>query len=284
MDRLHDTRNSVVALKCLIIIHHVIKSGPFILQDQLSIFPRNGGYNYLKLSGFRDGSTPATWQLSTWVRWYASYLETLLTASRVLGYFLCSCSNSTLKESHEHRISSFLNVDLIRDVDSLVVLMEETCKVPDQYSNTSSSSVFDDRGGGGGGDMILVKEITGLLANDYLSIVNEIMLRLGELNERLTCLTFGDSVELICDLKRLQDCRERLSTVMHMVKKPTVEMMWALVEQLRDKIANLKVYREGGRKLLCLRDKGCESDRFDQMRIGRDLVRFQSSRFDIYSG
>ncbi|KAI3451197.1 hypothetical protein Pfo_007862 [Paulownia fortunei] len=253
MDRLHRTGNCVVALKCLLIIHHIIKRGPFILQDQLAIFPASGGYNYLKLSAFRDGATAATWALSSWVRW-------------VLGHFLCSSSCNILKENQEQRISSFLNVDLIKDVDSLVLLIEEICKVPD-------SLVVE-------GDM-LVKEIMGLLSNDYLSSVNEILLRLGELNERLSCLSFADSVELVCALKRLKDCRERLS-VLYVVNKPSIEMMWGSVQELKDRVGMLKVYKEGG-KLLSLgtREKATESARFEVRVLGTDdSVQFQSGRFE----
>lgn len=39
MDRLHRTSDASVVLKCLITIHHIIKRGPFILQDQLSPLP-----------------------------------------------------------------------------------------------------------------------------------------------------------------------------------------------------------------------------------------------------
>ncbi|PIN08447.1 hypothetical protein CDL12_18976 [Handroanthus impetiginosus] len=267
MDRLHRTTNCVVALKCLLIIHHIIKRGPFILQDQLSIFPASGGYNYLKLSAFRDGATAATWALSSWVRWYARYLETLLGTSRVLGYFLCSSSCGVLKENQEQRISSFLNVDLVKDIDSVVVQIEEICKAPD------SLVVEDD---------MLVKEIMGLVLNDYLSSVNGILLRLGELNERLSCLSFSDSVEIMCVLKRLSDCRERLS-VLYVVKKPSTEMMWGSVQELKDRVEMLKVYKEGGKLLsLWTHEKASESARFERQVLGRsDSVQFHSGRFGI---
>ncbi|KAF2292964.1 hypothetical protein GH714_034318 [Hevea brasiliensis] len=69
MDRLQSTHDSSVAIKCLAIVHHIIKDGSFILQDQLSVYPSTGGRNYLKLSSFRDNTTPIAWELSSWVRW-----------------------------------------------------------------------------------------------------------------------------------------------------------------------------------------------------------------------
>ncbi|EYU30962.1 hypothetical protein MIMGU_mgv11b019858mg [Erythranthe guttata] len=240
MDRLRRTGNCVVALKCLLVVHHIIRRGPFILQDQLSIFPAGGGHNHLKLSDFRDGATAAT----------------------VLGYFLCSSSScaAAVKENQERRISSFLNVDLVKDLDSLVVLVEEICRGPQLIDGDS-----------------LVNEIVGLLSGDYLSSVNEILVRLSEFNERLSYLSFGDSVELVCALKRLQDCRERL-TVLYVVNKPSVEMMWGLVEELKGKIGMLKVYKSGP-KLLSW-GKASESTRYGERVLGTfDPVKCQSGRF-----
>ncbi|KZV53766.1 clathrin assembly protein-like [Dorcoceras hygrometricum] len=258
MDRLHRTRNSTVALKCLLMIHHIIKRGPFILQDQLSIFPAKGGYNYLKLSAFRDGATAATWVLSAWVRWYARYLETLLCTCRVLGYFLCSSSNSMVKEIQEQRIPSFMNLDLIKDMDSLVQLLEEICKVPD--------SLLPE------GDR-LIEEIIKLLSDDFLSTANEILLRIEELKQRLNCLKFGESVELICCLKRSQDCESRLSELYRM-KKASIDAMWASIQELREAIGTV---REDGRMLSL---GMCESARFgDRVFRLSDSVHFPSGRF-----
>ncbi|KAL2528156.1 putative clathrin assembly protein [Forsythia ovata] len=267
MDRLNSTSNCYVALKCLIIIHHIIKRGPFILQDQLSVFPATGGYNYLKLSAFRDGATAGTWALSAWVRWYARYLETLLFTSRVLGYFLCSSSNGMIKNNQEERISSFLNVDLIREVDSMIGLIEEMCKAPDPTPLEGN---------------ILLNEVMGLLANDYLSAVNEILLRLCEFKERLSCQSFGDSVELICALKRLENCKDRMG-VLFSIKKPSIDMLWDLAEELKDEIGVLKVYKEGGRSLsLERREKGSESARLGHRVLkSADRMQFQSGRFDM---
>ncbi|KAL3524865.1 hypothetical protein ACH5RR_013237 [Cinchona calisaya] len=261
MDRLHRTSNSTVALKCLLILHHIIKRGPFILQDQLSIFPATGGYNYLKLSAFRDGATAFTWVLSTWVRWYARHVETVLSTSRVLGYFLGSTTCSLEKDKQEERISAFLNHDLIRDVDSLVGMIEEICKVPDPRFVEGHK---------------LLHEVISLLNNDYLSTVNEILSRLGELNDRLGCLTFGESIELVCVLKRLEDCKEKLS-LLFTVNKPSLENLWVLVSELKEKIEKLKAYKED-RKLLTWGkyDKASESARFVKKRD--DSVLFSSGR------
>lgn len=88
MDRLQTTRDASVAIKCLFTIHHIIKRGSFILQDQLSVFPATGGRNYLKLSNFRDNTTPLTWELSSWVRWCVLFVA--------LPFCLCFCFHEIL--------------------------------------------------------------------------------------------------------------------------------------------------------------------------------------------
>ncbi|MCD7468171.1 hypothetical protein HAX54_006121 [Datura stramonium] len=264
MDRLHRTGDSTVALKCLLIIHQIIKRGPFILQDQLSVFPATGGHNYLKLSAFRDGASASTWAISAWIRFYARYIETLLFTSRILGYFLSSSSCSAQKDTQEEKISTFLNSDLIRDVDSLVQLIEETVKLPDSLLLEGNKLLY---------------EVIGLVGTDYLSTVNELLIRLSEFRERLSCLSFGDSVELGCILKRLEECKER-SSVVFSVKKPSTELLWSSVTELSHKIDDLKV-EKSGRKLLTF-GKSSESARFDYrvMNFG-DSVQFSSGRYEM---
>ncbi|KAK2998233.1 hypothetical protein RJ639_022722 [Escallonia herrerae] len=268
MDRLHRTGDASVALKCLLTIHHIIRRGPFILQDQLSIFPASGGRNHLKLSAFHDGGTAATWALSTWVRWYGRYLETLLSASRTLGFFLTSSSCTVEREKVEETISSIMNSDLIRDVDSLIGVIEEMCKAPDSILLEGNKLLY---------------EILGLMGGDYLSAVNEVLLRLGEFKERLSCLSFGGSVELACCLKRLEDCKDRL-LVLFTIKKPSIELLWGITGELVDGVAMVKMYGEGGGKLVSLgrRERLSESSRFgDRILKSSDSVQFSSGRFEL---
>lgn len=261
MDRLHRTGDSIVALKCLLIIHQIVKRGPFILQDQLSVFPATGGRNYLKLSAFRDGATASRFTISAWIRFYSRYIETLLYTSRILGYFLSSSSSSY---NTDEKISTFSNSDLIRDVDSLVQLIEETIKLPD-------SLLLD-------GNKLLY-EVIGLLSADYLSTVNELLIRLSEFKERLSCLSFGDSVELSFILKRLEGCKERLS-VLFSVKKPSTELIWSSVIELSLKIDDLKIDLSG-HKLLTFK-KSSESARFNNrvIKFGNS-VQFSSGRYEM---
>ncbi|KAH7566824.1 hypothetical protein JRO89_XS08G0242000 [Xanthoceras sorbifolium] len=267
MDRLQTTHDASVAIKCLIIVHHIIKHGSFILQDQLSVYPSTGGRNYLKLSNFRDNTTPFTWELSSWVRWYARYLENLLSTSRVLGFFLCSTSSSVDKDKEEERVSSLLNSDLLREIDSLVSLLEEMCKRPDSLQVHGNN---------------LLDVIMGSVVEDYLSTMSEVSTRVIELTERLSCLSFGDSLELVCTLKRLEERKERL-LVLSNKKRVLIETYWGLIDELKDRVGKEKLYREE-RMIVSYgrRDKASESARFgDRVLNYGDSVRFSSARFDL---
>ncbi|XVF59068.1 hypothetical protein PTKIN_Ptkin07bG0245000 [Pterospermum kingtungense] len=265
MDRLQTTRDASVAFKCLIIVHHIIKRGTFILQDQLSVYPSTGGRNYLKLSNFRDNTSPLTWELSSWVRWYALYLESLLSTSRVLGFFLCSTSSSVDKDKEEEKVSSLINSELLKEVNSLVNLLE-------QVSRRGDSSHVNGN--------ILVDEVLELVGEDYLSSINEVSIRVSEFRERLSCLSFVDSVELVCALKRLEDCKERL-LLLSETKKELIETVWGSISETKDQVGNSGVYKEEGRLLtMGSRNKVSESARFGERVLKHgDAVKFSSGRF-----
>ncbi|XP_050204309.1 putative clathrin assembly protein At4g40080 [Mercurialis annua] len=263
MDRLQSTHDSSVAIKCLIIVHHIIKHGSFILQDQLSVYPCTGGRNYLKLSSFRDNITPLTWELSSWVRWYGRYLENLLSTSRTLGFILCSTSSTSEKDKEEEKVSALTNSDLLKELDSLSNLMEETSRRP------GSLHLKDNE---------LVDQIISLVGEDYLSSINEIAVRVDEFNQRLSCLSFADSVELVCVLKRLEDCKDKV-LALSTRKKALVEGLWCLISEMKEKVGIGKQGdREDGRLFLTMGRN--ESARFtDRVLSYGNSVMFSSLRF-----
>ncbi|KAM7523788.1 hypothetical protein LguiA_013690 [Lonicera macranthoides] len=263
IDRLHRTRDSSVTLKCLLTLHHILTRGPFILQDQLSIFPNSGGRNYLNLSSFHDGACATTWTLSAWARFYARYLETILSASRTLGFFLTS--SSIEREKQSQTVSSYMTFDLIKDVESLITVIEEICKVPDSLLIEGNPLQF---------------EIIKLMGSDYLSTIYEISIRIAEFKERVSCLSFGDSIELVCLLKRLEHCKEK-SRGLFSVEKELIENMWGLVKELNCLISEFKVYNKEGGVLVDVGSggKGSESARFGERVMKNDSVKFSSGRF-----
>ncbi|KAM7276184.1 hypothetical protein ACFE04_018050 [Oxalis oulophora] len=266
MDRLQMTRDASVAVKCLITVHHIIKHGSFILQDQLSVYPSTGGRNNLKFSDFRDNTTPVTWELSSWIRWYALYLENLLSTSRVLGFFLCSTSSTLEKDQDQEKVSTYTNLDLLGEFDSLITFLEVTCRRPDLNGNN------------------IVEEIIGLVNEDYLSAINDVSTRVDEFNQRLSCLTFGDSVELACCLKRLKECKEKLLDLCNNNKKDVIETLWACVDQLKDKVEIQSPMPINGKFLLTMGGGGrsSESDRFgNRVFIRGNAINFSSARFGL---
>ncbi|KAJ0252397.1 putative clathrin assembly protein [Hirschfeldia incana] len=268
MDRLHTTGDACVALKALIIVHYIVKHGRFILQDQLSVFPASGGRNYLKLSGFRDEKSPLMWELSSWVRWYALYLEHLLSTSRIMGFFVSSTSSAIHKDEYEEMVSSLTNADLLREIDALVGLLQEACKIPDVPFCGGKS---------------LADMITRLVGEDYVSSVNELYTRLNEFKDRSSILSFGDKFELVCAFKRLESCKERLSVVFRGIwKRAWIDGFWSLVREVKGMIGGLEDEKiEKSIIGVGRRGKGYESARFtDRLVIGYgDAVRFSSGRF-----
>ncbi|XP_030463189.2 putative clathrin assembly protein At4g40080 [Syzygium oleosum] len=265
MDRLQSTRDASVAAKCLIAVHQIVHRGSFILQDQLSVYPATGGRNYLNLSMFRDETTPLTWELSSWVRWYARYLENLLSTSRVLGYFLCSVSSALEKERAEENVSTFPNSDLLKELDSLVGLIEETCKIPDSLCR----------------DNELIRAVTGFVSEDYLSAMEAILIRVREFGHRLSCLSFGDSVELVCALRRLGRFEEKVSALFSH-KMVAFEGFWISVAEMRARLESSR--REVGPVSPASEKKrvgASESARFGgrvPMSSSHDSLKFSSGR------
>ncbi|XLR03501.1 hypothetical protein S83_069699, partial [Arachis hypogaea] len=277
--RLHSTHSSAVALKCLLAAHHVIRHGTFILQDQLSTaYPcSRGGRNYLNLSHFRDRSSTTSWELSSWVRWYAHHIENILCASRTLGFFFLSASppspSSPARENKEERVSCLTNGDLLRELDSLVALIEGITKKP-HHNNKIEEDYSKNK---------LVDEVVGLVEEDAVMAVSEVSARVNEFKERMGLLSFGEGVELVCILKRLEECREQLVACCScLMQKGEKKRFWECVRELKE---------VAGKNVLCTEEEGkrvgrperkTESDRFLDGRVvlnSVDLVRFPSSRF-----
>ncbi|OVA20882.1 AP180 N-terminal homology (ANTH) domain [Macleaya cordata] len=271
MLRLQNTKNSFVAVKCLITIHNIIKSGSFILQDQLSIYPSTGGKNYLNLSNFRDDSSPETWELSSFIRWYARVLEYHLFTSRVLGFFLCSCSSSSnsccTSKTQEEKVSALLNGELLKQIDVLVGLIEEICKAT-EFLNFGKNK--------------LVYEVMGLVNGDYYSAQKGILIRINEVRERMGSFSFGDSVELICVLKRLENCREKVLLLFLNKIGTFVDVLWGLIGEMKDEIGKEKENEQGRMMMIRRRDKQSASARLGEgvMRSG-ESVRFGSGRLSL---
>ncbi|WVZ09315.1 hypothetical protein V8G54_013845 [Vigna mungo] len=82
--RLAKTRNWIVAVKTLIVIHRILREGDPTFKEDLINYARRG--RFLQISNFKDDSSPQAWDCSAWVRTYALFLEERLECYRILKY------------------------------------------------------------------------------------------------------------------------------------------------------------------------------------------------------
>lgn len=153
-------------------------------------------------------------------------------------------------------------------MDSLLALVEGIGKRPDYYSSSAISTKNK-----------LVDEIVGLVENDGVVGLSELYVRVEEFRERLGSLSFGEGVELVCGMKRLEECKERM--MVGMLEVAEGERLWESVRELKEK-EGVEVYREEEGKLFktVTKNRASESERFGaRVRNSADLVRFPSSRF-----
>lgn len=230
MDRLHRTKNSTVALKCLFTLHNIIIKGPFTLKDQLSCYPSYGGHNFLNLSTFRDDSDIESLELSSWVRWYAGILEQILTVSRVLGYYLNSWKDNQEKKDTSLDLLGLSNADLLYKIEALVVFVEQISFVPESLYLQRNELVY---------------EIVRLIGEDYRSVQGEILSRLEELGKRImeNILDVGELNELLSYLKILEESKEKL--VLLFVNRRKNNGFWDLINQTKIKGMEKKEEIEG---------------------------------------
>ncbi|KAK4793348.1 hypothetical protein SAY86_023783 [Trapa natans] len=225
MDRLHKTRNAFVALKCLFAVHNVISRGCLALKDELSVFPSRGGHNFLKLSGFRDGFDDETFEYSSWVRWYAEFLEQTMIAARVMGYFLSPFSSSTtgtLRRKREVRIRESRSSELYEEIDLLVDLVAVICSCPESVHLQSHDLVY---------------EIVSLVLEDYRAIRHGIQSRLIELERRTPESPAGTAetvARMLSALNKLEGCREKLFVLF--VNKANNDGLWELIPRMKRKL------------------------------------------------
>ncbi|GAB4838283.1 hypothetical protein Ancab_027811 [Ancistrocladus abbreviatus] len=82
--RLAKTRNWIVAIKVLIVIHRTLREGDPTFREELLNYSHRG--HILQISNFKDDSSPLAWDCSAWVRTYALFLEERLECFRILKY------------------------------------------------------------------------------------------------------------------------------------------------------------------------------------------------------
>ncbi|KAK4791807.1 hypothetical protein SAY86_032220 [Trapa natans] len=82
--RLSKTKNWIVALKTLIVIHRTLREGDPIFREELLNYSNRE--RILQISYFKDDTSPLAWDCSAWVRTYALFLEERLECFRILKF------------------------------------------------------------------------------------------------------------------------------------------------------------------------------------------------------
>ncbi|KAK3134280.1 hypothetical protein QOZ80_6AG0547210 [Eleusine coracana subsp. coracana] len=82
--RLSKTKNWIVALKTLIVIHRLLREGDVTFKEDFLSYSYRG--TILQIPQFKDDSSPLAWDCSSWVRTYALYLDERVECFRVLKY------------------------------------------------------------------------------------------------------------------------------------------------------------------------------------------------------
>ncbi|KAF7817254.1 putative clathrin assembly protein [Senna tora] len=72
--RLSKTRDWIVALKALILVHRLMNEGPPLFQEEI-LYATRKGTRLLNMSDFRDEAHSSSWDHSAFVRTYAMYLD-----------------------------------------------------------------------------------------------------------------------------------------------------------------------------------------------------------------
>lgn len=82
--RLSKTRNWIVAIKTLIVVHRTLREGDPTFREELLRYSNRG--KLFHLANFKDDSSSLAWDCSAWVRSYSLFLEERLECFRTLHY------------------------------------------------------------------------------------------------------------------------------------------------------------------------------------------------------
>uniref|UniRef100_A0ACD5V8V7 Uncharacterized protein n=1 Tax=Avena sativa TaxID=4498 RepID=A0ACD5V8V7_AVESA len=82
--RLSKTKDWIVALKTLIVIHRLLREGDPTFKEEFLAYSYRG--NILHMANFKDDSSPLASDCSAWVHTYALFMEERLECFRVLKY------------------------------------------------------------------------------------------------------------------------------------------------------------------------------------------------------
>lgn len=200
----------------------MIAQGSFSLKEQPLLHPMSTtGFEFLNLSRFVDNTDIQSREFGAWAQWYAGFLESNLSTSTILGCFLSSSKMDIEKKKENLKISLYM--DLFKELEALVSMIEEICKAPSSlYCQTND----------------IIYEVMRLVGEDYRMIQYHTKIRLTELSERLHNLTKNELTGLARCLERLEGCKGRLTELFKNRKRN--ESFWDLEGEVMSKLMKLK--------------------------------------------
>ncbi|KAJ4911182.1 putative clathrin assembly protein [Raphanus sativus] len=121
--RLSKTRTWVVAMKVLIVIHRTLREGDPTFREELLNYSHRR--HILRISNFKDDTSPLAWDCSAWVRTYALFLEERLECYRVLKYDIEAdrLPKASGAASKTHRTRMLSGEDLLEHLPALQQLL-----------------------------------------------------------------------------------------------------------------------------------------------------------------
>jgi len=163
----------------------------------------------------------------------------------------------------EERASGLSNGEVLTETEALLAVIEGIGGIPDAASMEGNK---------------VVGEISSMVEEDVIVALSEVLVRVNELRERFGCLSFGEVVELVYVMNRLEKCKEVVEEVVVVAEKQ--RLLWDAVREVKEKVEK-KVFREEEKTMRTQRHRATKSDRFQFPTFfidSVDLVRFPSAR------
>jgi len=132
--RLSRTKNWMVTLKTLALIHRLLRDGrgqiPIFTDEDKPQYSSNKDLLASMSEHFKDGSSPLAIECSGWIRKYSSYLTRRLHCNRILKYG----ADNNQKDIMEVK-------ELLEDMKSLEMLVDclVDCNIPDEFPVAKNS-------------------------------------------------------------------------------------------------------------------------------------------------
>lgn len=160
-----------------------------------------------------------------------------------------------------------LNQEVLLELDALVAVVEEIARAPAAAAAVKGNKI--------------TTEAVRIVEEYRVTAEQEILIRARELGERVGSLGFADSVELVCLLRRLEECKDRADQPSD-GRWTDDDWFWVEVRELKEQVEKVVVRKGEEERGRVRREKlGSSSARIMDRVPSRPIVpvRFSSSRW-----